>query len=156
MWLYLTFTMNQDDDAADVDLVQAFHDARDGAYALFFMPSFQIETTVATTHTGGTNTIITASSAAFNDTENKYGNWLYLWDTSASTGEILRISSISPPTITTVTNSNNSYAVGDYVEIAMLGRFDNDSFGKSGSRKGFWTPDQINIREVFEYGDVTL
>jgi len=154
----LVYTMNADDNVTDVDTVKAFFEARDGMYEAFFMPSFKIDTTITASVSSGTTLTVADSSVFQASIDNGYGNWIVVWDVDNDSGEARRVTAIPGGGVTVTINQaiTGSYVSGDYVEIAILGRFSDNAWGRVTHDTTVWTPDPVSVLEVFEYGSVVL
>lgn len=153
----LEYIMNPEDPIADIELVADFKLARQGNYEMFLLPSFAIDSTfVAYVGGGPTVEVAAGDGSKFTDTQNAYGNWIYIWDVSLQTGELRRITSIAGDVLTINTTLSGSYIAGDYVEIATLVRFADPGLPQSSTRPDRQTLAPLQFVEVFEYGEVVI
>lgn len=157
-----SYAINTEDYEADVETIEAFFDSVCGSYEAFFLPSFNIDQ-LSVGVTPSSSTIDVLDSSCFSDTQNDYGNWIVIYDTSSGNIEVRRITNIAAafPNMRLTLNSaltNHPYPSGSYVEICSLVRFSQDTFGKNSFRKGWWSISSSSLEfvEVNEYGMVVL
>lgn len=154
----IQIVLNRRADASEVDILKAFFEARQGAYENFFMPSYQIDTTVKTLASNPTTAIEVNDITPFTDIQDAYGNWIYLWRSDTEVGQIRRINTLSGGDTLNLTSSTSiDFPVGSYVEVAILSRFLQNRWSRSTQQLGFWDPDPLTVLEdLGAYGSVTL
>ncbi len=149
--------LNARGDASESDILKAFFEARQGSLERFFMPSYVIDTTVKTLASQPTTTIEVNSTVPFTDVLDAYGNWVLLWRTDTEVGEVRRINTIGSGVLNLASATSIDFPVGSYVEIVILGRFLQNSWGRRTGQLEFWDSDPFEILELLgEYGAVTL
>lgn len=104
--------------------LQTFYEARNGAFSPFLVPTWRADAKLTVAASAGAGSITVDLVALFSDTAGVRGNWIAIRNQDTSNIEFALITDITGSVITFSGTLINSFAVDDFIDVALWARFE--------------------------------